>query len=89
MFWTKPIWDKLQKDVVGKETFVTPSIISEKLKVNVSLAREAIKVLREEEKLRPYNENHSKYSCYVKTEKFVVAPTEKKEVPVKSGKGKQ
>ena len=35
VFWTKPVWDKLLKDVVAKEAYVTPSIISEKLKVNV------------------------------------------------------
>ena len=65
-------------------------MISEKLKVNVSLAREAIRVLSEEEKLRPFNDHHSKYTCFVKTEKFIVAPVEKKEAaPVKGGKGKQ
>jgi hypothetical protein len=55
-----------------------------------SLAREAIKVLREEQKLKAFNEAHSKYCCFVKTENFV-AP-EKKEVaaPVKGEKrGKQ
>jgi len=35
VFWTKPIWDKLSKDVIAKEAFVTPAVISEKLKVNV------------------------------------------------------
>jgi ribosomal protein S25 len=34
VFWTKPVWDKLLKDVVAKEPFVTLSIISEKLKVS-------------------------------------------------------
>lgn len=44
-----------------------------------SLAREAIKVLREEQKLAPYNEDHSKYACYVKTANFIAAQPEKKE----------
>jgi hypothetical protein len=55
------------------------------------MAREAIRVLREENKLKPYNESHSKYCCFVKTENFVVP--EKKEAattaPTKGGKNKQ
>lgn len=35
VFWTKPVWDKLLKDVVTKEAYLTPSVISEKLKINV------------------------------------------------------
>ncbi len=35
VFWTKPVWDKLLKDVVTKEAYLTPSIVSEKLKINV------------------------------------------------------
>jgi hypothetical protein len=80
VFWTKPVWDKLQKDVIAKETYVTPAIISEKLKINVSLAREAIRALREEQKLAPFNNDyHSKYCCYVKTANFVAPVVEKKE----------
>jgi small subunit ribosomal protein S25e len=35
VFWSKPVYDKLIRDVIAKEVYVTPSIISEKLKVNV------------------------------------------------------
>ncbi len=34
VFWTKPVWDKLLKDVVTKEAYLSPSVVSEKLKVN-------------------------------------------------------
>jgi len=71
VFWTKALWDKCQKDVAGKEAYITPSVISEKLKVNVSLARAAIKQLEEEKKIVPYNdERHSKYGLFVRSEAF-------------------
>lgn len=85
--------DKLIKDVVSKEAYVTTSIISEKLKINASLAREAINALREEQKLAPLNEYHSRYCCFVKTANFVAPVQEKKEEVKKGGqqqaKGKQ
>jgi small subunit ribosomal protein S25e len=91
VFWTKPVWDKLQKDVIPKESYLSPSVVSEKLKINVSLAREAIKVLREEQKIAPVNEYHSKYCCFVKTANFVAPVVEKKDAQPqqKGGKGKQ
>lgn len=60
--------------------------------ISSSLAREAIRVLTEEKKLKPYNEAHSKYCCFVKGENYV-AP-EKKEAAAttataKGGKTKQ
>lgn len=71
VFWTKALWDKCQKDIAGKEPFLTPSVISEKLKINVSLARAAIKQLEEENKIVPYNnEKHSKFGLFVKSEAF-------------------
>ena len=79
VYWTKSIWDKLSKDVVAKEAYLTPSIISEKCKVNVSLARQAIKGLLEEQKIAPNSEYHSKYTCFVKTANFVAPVSEKKE----------
>jgi hypothetical protein len=76
--------------VVAKEVYITPSVISEKLKINVSLAREAIRALREEQKLAPYNnEAHSKYCCYVKTANFVAPVVEKKEGAQETKKGGQ
>jgi hypothetical protein len=41
------------------------------------MAREAIKALVEEGKLRFNSEPHSKYSCYVKTASFVAPVSEK------------
>lgn len=71
VIWTKSAWDKCSKDLIAKENYVTPHIISEKFKLNVSLARAAIKQLIEEGKLTPYNgEDHSKYGIYVKSDSF-------------------
>jgi len=71
VFWTKPLWDKVTKDVVAKESYITPSVISDKLKINVSLARAAIQELLKEEKISSYNnELHSRWGLFVKSEKF-------------------
>ena len=35
VFFTKSIWDKLNKDVIVKEPYITPGVISDKLKLNV------------------------------------------------------
>ena len=56
VFWTKSAHDKLMKDIIAKEPYVTPSMISSKLKINVSCAREALKELREGEKIVSSNE---------------------------------
>merc|ERR1712151_81364 len=80
VFWTKPVWDKLLRDVVGKETYVTPSIISEKLKLNVSLAREAIRQLLADNQIAPTNGEYQYRFCnFVKTANFVAPIAEKKE----------
>ena len=39
VFWTKPLHAKLIKDIIGKEPYVTTSMVSDKLKVNMSMAR--------------------------------------------------
>lgn len=87
VFWTKPIWDKLGKDVIAKESYITPSVISEKLKVNVSIARQAIKQLVEEEKLGNYNgETHSRWGLFVKTDAFIKQLAEKPKEATEKGK---
>merc|ERR1712160_176379 len=59
-FWTKPCWGKFL-DVVAKETYLTPSIVSEKLKINFSLAREGIKQLTADGQIEASNgEFHSR-----------------------------
>ena len=80
VFWTKAQHDKLLKDIIPKEPYITPSVISEKLKLNVSLARLAVKELIDNGQLAPATEYHSKYSCFVKTDKFVAPVEEKKEI---------
>ena len=72
VFWMKSSWDKCQKDLIAKEAYITPSIISEKLKVNVSLAREAIKELQATGRLVCYNgEAHSRWGLFVKSPEFI------------------
>jgi hypothetical protein len=53
----------------------------------MSLAREAIKVLREENKLKAFNDTHSKYCCWVAGDAYV--PPEKKEVAPTQAKGEK
>ena len=55
VFWTKQAHEKL-KDLVAKEAYLTPSKVSDKLKVNVSCAREALQELIKNEVLKPVDE---------------------------------
>ena len=89
VFWTKPLHAKLIKDIIGKEPYVTTSMVSDKLKVNMSMAREALKELREQEQIVPSSEYHSKYCCYVKGPKYVAPVEEKKADTTKKAEKKQ
>ena len=89
VFWTKPLHAKLIKDIIGKEPYVTTSMVSDKLKVNMSMAREALKELREQEQIVPPSEYHSKYCCYVKGPKYVAPVEEKKADTTKKAEKKQ
>lgn len=78
VFFTKSVWDKLSKDIIAKEAYITPSLISDKLKINVSLARAAIQELLKEDKLAHYNdESHSRWGLYTKSESFAKELAEK------------
>ncbi len=79
VFWTKQAHDKLLKDLVAKEIYLTPSRVSDKLKVNVSCARQALQELLKNEVLKPVDEYHSKYCCFVKGPKYVEEAKPKKE----------
>ena len=89
VFWTKPLHAKLVKDIIGKEPYVTTSMVSDKLKVNMSMAREALKELREQEQIVPATEFHSKFCCYVKGPKYVAPVEEKKTTETKKTDKKQ
>ena len=72
VFWTKANVDKLTKDVVAKEVYLSPSVVSDKLKVNVSLARAALQQLVQDGHIVPYqDETHSKFGLFVKSEKYL------------------
>ena len=79
VFWTKQAHEKLLKDLVAKEAYLTPSKVSDKLKVNVSCAREALFELLKNEVIKPVDEYSSKYCCFVKGPKFVEESKAKKE----------
>ena len=79
VFWTKQAHEKLLKDLVAKEAYLTPSKISEKLKVNVSCAREALQELLKKEVLKPADEYHSKYCCFIKGPNYVEEVKQKKD----------
>ena len=79
VFWTKQNHEKLLKDLVAKEVYLTPSRVSDKLKVNVSCAREALRELLQNEVLKPVDEYHTKYCCFVKGPKYVEEAKVKKD----------
>ena len=86
VYWTKQTHEKLLKDLVAKEVYLTPSIVSNKLKVNVSCAREALFELLKNEVLKPADEYSAKYCCFVKGPKFVDESKFKKEGGKEQGK---
>ena len=89
VFWTKQAHEKLLKDLVAKESFLTPSKVSDKLKVNVSCARQALQELLKNEVLKPVDEYHSKYCCFVRGPKFVEESKPKKEEKGGAKEGKK
>ena len=89
VYWTKQAHDKLLKDLVAKENFLTPSKVSDKLKVNVSCARQALQELLKNEVLKPVDEYHSKYCCFVRGPKYVEESKPKKEEKGGAKEGKK
>ena len=65
VMFDKAIWDKLTKEI-PKAKLITPSIISERIKVNGSLAREAIRVLEEQGQIVRVGEPSSKLQIYTR-----------------------
>ena len=86
VYWTKQAHEKLLKDLVAKEPYLTPSIVSSKLKVNVSCAREALFELLKNEVLKPVDEYSSKYCCFVKGPKFAADESKAKKEGKEQGK---
>lgn len=87
VFWTKVMWDKVNKDIITKEAFITPGLIAEKLKLNVTLARQAIQELLATNKIVPYNnETHSRWGLFVKSDQFAKEVEAAKANETKDGK---
>jgi len=83
VFWTQKNHEKLVQDIIAHNPYVTPSIVSDKLKINVSCAREALRELLDNGVLQPSVEYNSKYCCFVKGPKYQAAEVKKP----KAGKG--
>ena len=83
VFWTQKNHEKLVQEIVAHNPYVTPSIVSDKLKINVSCAREALKELLDNGVIQPSVEYNAKYCCFVKGPKFQQAEVKKP----KTGKG--
>ena len=65
VMFDKALWDKLTKEI-PKAKLITPSIISERIRVNGSLARQAIKVLEEQGHIVRVGEPSSKLQIYTR-----------------------
>jgi len=84
----KATYDKLQREVPSTK-LITPSVVSDRFKINGSLARRALTKLQEEGKIKLVAHHH-RQRIYTRlagvAEIAVAAPTEKKETGKKSGK---
>merc|ERR1711918_248215 len=65
ILWDKSTYDKLLKEM-PKAKLISPSVISERLKVNGSLARQAIKILLEKDLIAPVGEQHHSQQIYTR-----------------------
>jgi small subunit ribosomal protein S25e len=65
VMFDKALWDKLTKEI-PKAKLITPSIISERIKINGSLARQAIRVLEEQGQIVRVGEPSSKLQIYTR-----------------------
>ena len=86
-FFTEAIWTKLQKDILNSSKYVTPSMLIDKLKINGSLARQALKHFQQEDLIRPVSDYSHRMINWEKTENFKVEV--KQEVEKKEKKPKK
>merc|ERR1711861_21843 len=67
VMFDKPTYDRLLKEI-PKAKLITPSVVSERLKVNGSVARAAIRHLEEKGVIAPVCEKH--HACMIFTRKI-------------------
>jgi ribosomal protein S25 len=65
VMWDKATVDKLVKEI-PKAKLITPATVSERLKVNASLAREAIRYLEDKGLIEVVGERHSQMQIYTR-----------------------
>merc|ERR1719201_2862914 len=65
VMWDKATVDKLLKEI-PKAKLITPATVSERLKVNASLAREAIRYLEDKGLIEVVGERHSQMAIFTR-----------------------
>ena len=63
VYWIKPTHEKLLKDLISKEAYLTPSIVSNKLEVNVACTRKGLFELLKNDIIKFVDDCSSKY-CF-------------------------
>lgn len=64
-FWEQPLYNKMLKDIPNQR-LVTCATVSERLKVNGSLARQAIRELLNKKKIIPVGDFHHHFNMYTR-----------------------
>merc|ERR1711897_116603 len=65
VMFDKPTYDKLLKEI-PKAKLITPAVVSERLKVNGSIARLAIRHLEEKDLIMPVGDKHHALLIYTR-----------------------
>lgn len=71
VYFDQESFDKLMNELPNKSKLITPSVLTDKLSINVSLARRALRELESRGVLRAVGEHHSSQQIYtrdIKTE---------------------
>ena len=65
VLFDKATWDKLVKEI-PKAKLITPAIITERIKVNGALARQAIRILESQGQIERVGDAHAKMLVYTR-----------------------
>jgi len=87
LLFDKATYDKLLKDIPPSK-LLTPAVVSERLKINGSLARRALKDLVVKGLIREVT-HHNRQSIYTRSSTVALEPEKKEEKPKTGGGGKK
>ena len=62
-------WDRIEKDIAAKSKMITPSIIADRCKINMSCARRAIKELETKGSIKLVGDRCGMYSIFTSASK--------------------